>query len=356
MDGGPDGPRRNGPCIERGAIGQTARMARAIWSGTLTFGLVTIPVKLYPAVQRKAVRFNQLDGEDNSRIQQRRVNSATGEEVPYDRLVKGYEISPDRYVVVTQEELDSLDPGAHPHDRDRGLRRRGRDRPDPLRRDVLRGARRRRRQALPPARSIRCARAAASGSPASCCARRSTSSRCARPTAPCSSRPCCSPTRSSTRPASRSSRPSPRREASERELGIAEQLIGSLAAAFDPEKYTDEYRARVLDLIERKAQGEQIEIVAAPAEAESPVPDLMSALKASLDAVREREPRAAPPKKPAAKKRAAKKPAAKKPAAKRATACCASPRADTGALALRFRVPPPGAPAATAPPKAGTSR
>ncbi len=85
-------------------------MARAIWSGTLTFGLVTIPVKLYPAVQRKAVRFNQLDGEDNSRIQQRRVNSATGEEVPYDRLVKGYEISPDRYVVITQEELDSLDP------------------------------------------------------------------------------------------------------------------------------------------------------------------------------------------------------------------------------------------------------
>ena len=65
----------------------------------------------------------------------------------------------------------------------------------------------------------------------------------------------------------------------------------------------------MLDLIERKAQGEQIEIVAAPAEAQSPVPDLMSALKASLDAVREREPEPAR-KKPAAKKRAAKKPAA----------------------------------------------
>ena len=100
---------------------------------------------------------------------------------------------------------------------------------------------------------------------------------------------------------------------------IAEQLIESLAGPFDPEKYHDEYRARVLDLIERKAQGEQIEIVTAPAEAESPVPDLMSALKASLDAVREREPRPAA-KKPAAKKRTARKPAAKKPAAKRATA------------------------------------
>ena len=85
-------------------------MARALWSGTLTFGLVTIPVKLYPAVQRKTVRFHQLDGENLARIQQRRVNSTTGEEVPYERLVKGYEVTPDRYVVIKPEELDSLDP------------------------------------------------------------------------------------------------------------------------------------------------------------------------------------------------------------------------------------------------------
>ena len=108
-------------------------------------------------------------------------------------------------------------------------------------------------------------------------------------------------------------------ETSARELGIAEQLIGSLASPFEPARYTDEYRARVLDLIDRKAQGEQIEIAAAPAQAESPVPDLMSALKASLDAVRDREPREAAAK-PAARKRAAKKPAAKKPAAKRSAA------------------------------------
>src|SRR3712207_2147479 len=85
-------------------------MARAIWSGAISFGLVNIPVKLYSAVSRQTVRFHQLDSEDNQRIQQKRVNPRTGEEVPYENLVKGYEIGPDRYVVITPEELDSLAP------------------------------------------------------------------------------------------------------------------------------------------------------------------------------------------------------------------------------------------------------
>src|SRR5215218_5038801 len=85
-------------------------MARAIWSGAISFGLVNIPVKLYSAVSRKTVRFHQLDGADNQRIQEKRVNPRTGEEVPYENLVKGYEIGPDRYVIVTPEELDSLAP------------------------------------------------------------------------------------------------------------------------------------------------------------------------------------------------------------------------------------------------------
>ena len=115
-------------------------MARAIWSGTLTFGLVTIPVKLYPAVQRKTVRFHQLDGENLARIQQRRVNSSTGEEVPYERLVKGYEVTPDRYVVITPEELDSLDPKRTRTIEIEDFVDAGADRPDPLRRDLLRRA------------------------------------------------------------------------------------------------------------------------------------------------------------------------------------------------------------------------
>src|SRR3954471_16217144 len=85
-------------------------MPRAIWSGAISFGLVNIPVKLYSAVSRKTVRFHQLDGEDNQRISQKRVNPRTGEEVPYENLVKGYEIGPDRYVTITSEELDALAP------------------------------------------------------------------------------------------------------------------------------------------------------------------------------------------------------------------------------------------------------
>src|ERR687895_2638375 len=85
-------------------------MPRSIWTGAISFGLVNVPVKLYSAVQRKTVRFNQLDSEGNVRIQQKRVNPITGDEVPYERLVKGYEIAPGSYVVVEPEELEALEP------------------------------------------------------------------------------------------------------------------------------------------------------------------------------------------------------------------------------------------------------
>ena len=85
-------------------------MPRAIWSGAISFGLVNIPVKLYSAVSRKTVRFHQIDAESGQRIRQQRVNPGSGEEVPYEQIVKGYEISPDRYVTITPEELESLEP------------------------------------------------------------------------------------------------------------------------------------------------------------------------------------------------------------------------------------------------------
>ncbi len=109
-----------------------------------------------------------------------------------------------------------------------------------------------------------------------------------------------------------------------RELDIAIQLVDSLAAKFEPQKYHDTYRKEVLDLIERKAQGEEIAVQPAPEEVAAPAPDLMSALKASLDAVRARddedvedgEDGAKAPRKPARK--AAPKKAAAKPRAKKA--------------------------------------
>src|ERR687885_331430 len=85
-------------------------MPRSIWSGAISFGLVNVPVKLYSAVSRKTVRFHQLNGETGHRIQQKRVDPATGEDVPYEQIVKGYELTRDRYVIVRPEELDALDP------------------------------------------------------------------------------------------------------------------------------------------------------------------------------------------------------------------------------------------------------
>src|SRR5918992_3609230 len=87
-------------------------MPRAIWNGSISFGLVNIPVKLYNAVSRKNVSFHQIDSDSGARIKMQRVSSKTGEEGPYERIVKGYELAPDRYVVITPEELEALDPKA----------------------------------------------------------------------------------------------------------------------------------------------------------------------------------------------------------------------------------------------------
>ena len=67
-----------------------------------------VPVKVYSAVSRKDVRFNQLHGADGGRIQQKRVCSVDGEEVPYEEIVKGYEIEPGRYVTITPAELEGV--------------------------------------------------------------------------------------------------------------------------------------------------------------------------------------------------------------------------------------------------------
>src|ERR1700755_598928 len=84
-------------------------MARAIWSGAISFGLVNIPVKLYSAVSKKTVGFHQIDAESGGRVRQKRCGP-DGEEIAYEQIVKGYEIGPDRYVVITPEELDGLAP------------------------------------------------------------------------------------------------------------------------------------------------------------------------------------------------------------------------------------------------------
>ena len=87
-------------------------MARPIWSGSISFGLVNIPVKLFSAVKRKNVRFNQIDAKSGSRVRQKRVSAATGDEVDYDDIVKGFELPSGEYVTITEDELAALDPEA----------------------------------------------------------------------------------------------------------------------------------------------------------------------------------------------------------------------------------------------------
>lgn len=85
-------------------------MSRPTWIGSLSFGPVHVPVRLYSAVSPRSVQFHQLHDADGARIQQRRVCSADGEEVPYEHVVKGYELAPGRYVELTRGELEAFDP------------------------------------------------------------------------------------------------------------------------------------------------------------------------------------------------------------------------------------------------------
>jgi DNA end-binding protein Ku len=255
-------------------------MPRAIWSGAISFGLVNIPVKLYSAVSRKTVRFHQLDSADNQRIQQKRVNPRTGEEVPYENLVKGYEIGGDRYVVVSPEELDALAPEktrtidiedfVDLEDIDPIFY----DHPYYLVPDT--GAEKAYRllvDAMEEAGKVAIARVVI----------RSKEQLVAiRPREGILTMETMLFADEVIPPDDLEDAPADgKKKTSKRELEMARQLIDSLSGDFKPDKYHDEYRERVLDMIERKAQGEEI-VIEAPPEEPKKAPDLMAALEASI--------------------------------------------------------------------------
>ena len=259
-------------------------MARAIWSGAISFGLVNVPVKMYSATQPKTVRFHQLSGKTGARIRQKRVDPTTDEEVSYEDIVKGYEITPDRYVVIAPEELDALDPKATKTvdiEEFADL-----EQIDPIYYDhsyylapASGGAKAYRLllDAMRESGKVGIGRVVIR-SKQQLCALRPTGEVLTLTTMLWGDE-VLSPDRLDELESSNEA------EASERELKMAEQLIESLSAQFEPDKFHDEYRERVLNLIERKAAGEEI---AVQPEVEEPVaaPDLMAALEASLAAVR----------------------------------------------------------------------
>lgn len=85
-------------------------MPRAIWSGSINFGLVSVPVKLYSAISQKDISFHQIDKRSGSRIKYKRVSEKTGREVPYEQIAKGYELDDGEYVVIDPDELKELMP------------------------------------------------------------------------------------------------------------------------------------------------------------------------------------------------------------------------------------------------------
>jgi DNA end-binding protein Ku len=257
-------------------------MARPIWTGTVSFGLVSVPVKLFSATSPKEVRFHMLHDKDGARIQQKRVCSADGKEVPWEHIVKGFEISKGRYVTVAREELEAFIPRATKAIEiedfvdltqidpiyyestyylvpDRGaakpyallvaaMERTGKV---GVGRFVLRT-----KQYLAAVRPLNGALAVSTmlyGDEV-------------------------------ISQDDLEGLPGKQAKPGERELKMAEQLIGSLESKFDIAKYQDDYREQVLKLIEKKAEGEEI-VAEGPREAAGgKVIDLMDALQKSLAA------------------------------------------------------------------------
>jgi DNA end-binding protein Ku len=259
-------------------------MARAIWSGAISFGLVNVPVKLYSATSPKTVRFHQLSSKTGARIRQKRVDPSTGEEVPYEDIVKGYEVTPERYVMIDPEELDALDPKAtRTIDIEEFV---DLVEIDPIYYDhnyylapSAGGAKAYRLllDAMRESGKVGIGRVVLR-SKQQLCALRPTGDVLTLTTMLWGDE-VLSPDRLDELGDIEEA------EASQRELTMAQQLIDSLSAEFVPDKFRDEYRERVLELIERKAAGEEI-AVQPQAEEEAPAPDLMAALEASLAAVK----------------------------------------------------------------------
>jgi DNA end-binding protein Ku len=253
---------------------------RAIWTGSIAFGLVNVPIGLHSATESKTIHFHQLQKKTNRRIRNKRVAEGTGREVDYDDIVKGYETDDGDLIVVTPEELEAVEPGKtrsieiedfvdladiDPVYYDKAYYlapKDGSDKPYALLRDAMASSEKvaigrfvmRTKQylvAIRPVDDVLVLHTMYFGD--------------------------------EVRTPEELDVPG-KVKLTDREKKIATQLIDSLSVDFDPSAYTDTYRERVIELIRQKAEGGDVEI----AEREEPeeVTDLMAALEASLDDIR----------------------------------------------------------------------
>ncbi len=270
-------------------------MARAIWSGSISFGLLNVPVRLYSAVARRNIALREIRESDSARIKHRRVAEGTDEEVPYENIVKAYEITPGRYVALSKDEMAALAP-----EKSRAVEVQDFvdiEEIDPMYFDspyYLGPA-----EGAEKAYSLLAAAMEKSGKAAIArfvfrnkehlAAIRAgngvltlTTMRFADEVVPASELD--------------DALPQKQGKVAKKEQEMAEALIDSLSTDFDPAAYRDEYREQLLGLIESKAEGK--EIVAPETEEPEPTkaPDLMAALEESIAAAKGPKERKSAPK------------------------------------------------------------
>lgn len=288
-------------------------MARAIWSGSITFGLLNVPVKLYSAVSKQNVKFRELREGDGARVRHKRVAESDGKEVPYEKIVKGYEFAPDQYVLLSKDELAELEPGKSRAIEIEDFVDLGEIDPIYFEQPYYLGPDKGAEKAY--ALLVRSMTESGKVAVARFVLRNKEHLAAIRPMgnlltlATMRFHDEVSSPKDLDLDEIKSGKPNAR------ELKMARQLIESFSTDFKPESYRDQYREELLDLLEQKAAGK--EVVAAPGEAPKPTkaPDLMAALEESLAAIKGEG--AGGNRKRGKPKR--KIPAAKKPTAKRET-------------------------------------
>lgn len=262
-------------------------MPRAIWSGSISFGLISLPVKAYSATSRQRIEFDLLHDADGSRIEYKRVSKATGKEVPWDHIVKGYELSPGKYVTFTKQELEELQPEAthtidiedfvHLEDIDPMFF----DAPYHLLPEA--GARRAYEllhRVMADAGVVAIARVVLRTRERLVSIRPLEGGTLAMETMHFANELREVPELKDDGKAKGKA------TVSDREVEMARSLVDELTTEFDPAQYHDTYREEVLERIEQKASGQTVETPEASEPAATPANDIMAALEASLAAAR----------------------------------------------------------------------
>ena len=258
-------------------------MARAIWSGAIGFGLVNIPIRLYSAIDHKDVHFHQFERGTGKRIHNKRVAEGSDKEVKFKNIDKGYEVNKGRFVMVTPEELESVEPGRSKtieiedfvdlHEVDPiyfdttyyVAPAKGAEKPYLLLLEALK-----RSERIAVARFVmRTKQYLAALRPGDELVLLETML-----------------FPDEIREPSEVENVPRKQKLEAKELKMATDLIESLTVAWDPKRYTDTYRSRVLELIKRKAMGKEI-VVDREEPTGGDVLDLMAALEASVKAARQ---------------------------------------------------------------------